>query len=78
MGPQSILSEFSFNPSRPNSVQNQFSPNDIHRLLRVKSTRIHKMISKRKIFDFPQIVSTNSLRKCMEISLENLYVDIGA
>ena len=24
-----------------------------------------------------QILSTNSLRKCMEISLENLYVDIG-
>ena len=25
-----------------------------------------------------QVVSTNSLRKFMEISLENLYVDIGA
>ena len=25
-----------------------------------------------------QILSTNSLRKCMEISLENFYVDIGA
>ena len=25
-----------------------------------------------------QILSTNSLRKCMEISLENLYVDTGA
>ena len=25
-----------------------------------------------------QIRSTNSLRKCMEISVENLYVDIGA
>ena len=25
-----------------------------------------------------QILSTNSLSKCMEISLENLYVDIGA
>ena len=25
-----------------------------------------------------QILSTNSQRKCMEISLENLYVDIGA
>ena len=24
-----------------------------------------------------QILSTQSLRKCMEISLENLYVDIG-
>ena len=27
---------------------------------------------------FYQILSTNSLRKCMEISLENFYVDIGA
>ena len=24
-----------------------------------------------------QILSTNSLRKCIEISLENLYLDIG-
>ena len=27
---------------------------------------------------FEQILSTNSERKCMEISLENLYVDLGA
>ena len=27
---------------------------------------------------FKQILSTNSLRKCMEISLENLDVDTGA
>ena len=27
---------------------------------------------------FKQILPTNSLRKCMEISLENLYLDIGA
>ena len=40
----------------------------------------------RKIYDhlrenafiFYQILSTNSLRKCMENSLENLYVDVGA
>ena len=25
-----------------------------------------------------QILTTNSLKKCMEISLENLYVDTGA
>ena len=25
-----------------------------------------------------QILSTNSLRKCMEISQENLYLNIGA
>ena len=35
----------------PNSAQNHFSPNDIHRLSRAKSIRIHKMITKRKIFD---------------------------
>ena len=27
---------------------------------------------------FKQILPTNSLRKCVEISLENLYLDIGA
>ena len=66
-----------FNPISPNSDQHHFSPNDIHRLLRAKSMRINKMILKRKSLIFYQILSTNSLRKCMEISLENLYVDIG-
>ena len=27
---------------------------------------------------YKQILSTYSLRKCMEISLKNLYLDIGA
>ena len=27
--------------------------------------------------NFYQILSTNFLRKCIEISLENFYVDIG-
>ena len=40
-----------FNPLWHNSVQNQFSPNDNHRLARAKSTRINKMILTRKIFD---------------------------
>ena len=34
------------------------------------------MITKEKMLA-DQILSTHSLRKCMEISLENLYVDIG-
>ena len=40
--------------------------------------RINKLIRKIKIFDLFQILPTNFLRKCMEISLENWYVDIGA
>ena len=32
---------------------------------------------RRNVLIFYQILSTYSLRKCMEISLENLYVDIG-
>ena len=37
--------------------------------------RINKMITKKKIFD----ILSNSLNQfiCTEISLENLYVDIG-
>lgn len=27
---------------------------------------------------YKQIVSTNSLKKCREISVENLYVDVAA
>ena len=38
--------------------------------------RVHRII--KKALTFYQILSTNSLRKCTEISLENLYVDIGA
>ena len=41
-------------------------------------TRIYKMITKREnALIFYQILSTDSLRKYIEISLENLYVDIG-
>ena len=31
-----------------------------------------------KALIYKQIILTNSLGKCMEISLENLFVDIGA
>ena len=34
------------------------------------------MITEKNDLIFYQIFSTNSLRKCTEISLENLYVDI--
>ena len=46
-----IPSVYCLNPLSPNSAQNQFSPNDIHRLSWAKSMRINKMISNRKIFD---------------------------
>ena len=40
--------------------------------------RMNKMKNERRnVLIFHQILSTYSLRKCMEISLENLYVDIG-
>ena len=47
------------NPLSPNSAQNQFSPNDIHRLSWAKSMRINKMITKRNVFD----LLPNSLNK---------------
>ena len=41
--------------------------------------RINKIITEeKKASIFYQILSTHSLRKCIEISLENLYVDIGS
>ena len=46
-----MLKVVTLNPSSPNSAQDQFSPNDIHRLSGAKSMRIDKMITKRKIFD---------------------------
>ena len=40
---------------------------------------ISKMITKGKnALIVYQILFTHSVRKCIEISLENLYVDIGA
>ena len=64
------------NPLSPNSDQHQFSPN-----LCCQGKWLWEVIKwslKRKCFVCYQILSTSSLRKCMEISLENLYVDIGA
>ena len=41
--------------------------------------RTDKMITQEKnALIYYQLLSTNSVRKCMEISLENLYVDNGA
>ena len=57
-----------FNPLSPNSVQDQFSPYNYP----------YNDHSRENTLIFEQILSTNSLRKCMEISLENFYVDTGA
>ena len=46
---------------------------------RDKVMRIDKMITKVEIaLIFYKILSTHSLKRCMEVSLENLYVGIGA
>ena len=37
-----------------------------------------KLSPKEKMFDLSSILPTNNSTKCMEISEENLYVDIGA
>ena len=67
------------NPLSPNGDQHQFSPNVIHTMSRDKVMRIDKMITKVEIaLIFYKILSTHSLKRCMEVSLENLYVDIGA
>ena len=40
--------------------------------------RINQVVTKRKDVCCYQILPPNTSRKCMEISEENLYVDIGA
>ena len=40
--------------------------------------RVNIMITKKKCLICYQTLSTIFLRKCMEVSMENLYVDIGA
>ena len=40
--------------------------------------RVNKMITKEKCFDLISNSLNYFLRKCMKVSMENLYVDIGA
>ena len=67
-----------FKPFSPNSDQHEFSPNNIHMLSREMVMRINQMITKEKMLcsfiKLPQLISS----ECMNISLENLHVDIGA
>ena len=65
-----------FNPLSPNSDQDQFSLNNIQTLSRDLVMRIYEMNAYCFALIFYQILSTHSLRKYTQISLENLYVDI--
>ena len=53
-----------------NIISDTYSRENIMRMNKTKHER-------RNVLIFYQILLTYSLRKCMEISLENLYVDIG-
>lgn len=39
---------------------------------------MERSTKEKSFFFFFQILSTTSVRKCVEFSIENLYVDIGA
>ena len=66
---------YSFNPLSANSGQHLFSPNNIHTLLREMVARIKQMITKEKMLcSFIKFYQLK--KKCMNISLENLSVDI--
>ena len=57
------------NPVSANSDQHEISPNNIHTMSREKVMRIEH---REDAVIFYQIPSIHSLRKCIEISLENL------
>lgn len=60
------------NPLSSQSDQHWFFPNKINISSRQTVRRISKKVTKGKI------LSTDFLRKCVKISLENVYVDIEA
>ena len=67
-----LLMIICINRLSPKIDEHQFSPNNIHTSSRKKVMRINKMITKRKMFLITcQILSTYSLRKSIEVSLEN-------
>ena len=66
-----------FKPLNPNSNQDQFSPDNIHTLSR-DTLWENASHPRENALIYYKILSTNSLRKFMEISLENMYVDTGA
>lgn len=60
-----------FFPFESQSDQHQFTPNSINTQSKEKVMRIFEMITWGRSLIFSQILSTNSLSKCIEISLEN-------
>ena len=60
-----------FLPFESQSDQHQFTPNSINTQSKEKVMRIFEMITWGRSLIFSQILSTNSLSKCIEISLEN-------
>ena len=76
--PNQSCGSWSLFPRKTRSDQQQFSPNYIITSSREKIMRINTCDHQRQnALIFYQILSTNSLRKCVDISLENLYMDIG-
>ena len=68
-----------FNPISAKSDKHQFSPNITNIESIEKITRIDIKITKREMLSFFKFsLSANSVRKCIEISWENLYVDTEA
>ena len=59
----------------PNGDQHQFSPNDIHTLSR--EWELMKRSLKRKCLDLSSNPLNTFFMEMLEISLENLYLDIG-
>ena len=67
---------FSYHTLNPLKSQHHLSPNNINKEWREEVMRIDKQITTGEMFRSHQILSTDSLRKCMETSLENLLVEI--
>ena len=70
------LGVFPYHTLNPLKSQHQLSPNNINKERREEVMRIDKQITTGEMFRSHQILSTDSLRKCMETSLENLLMEI--
>ena len=66
------------NPLSPKTDKHQFSPYIISMQSSEEVMRIDKMIQRKNAQIAFHIPPTNSVKKCIEISFENLYEDIAA